>query len=214
MSVNSGKTVIVPIISRRNLRDLDQLSFNGGLISFSWQHTALQQTARTEQQFTETGVSDDLLCLQHHNVGGHGDFTALASSQYSSVERGKMDTIQNCSHRQLHKTGFCGLLVDTDCDNILGMAPKLMLLIASFDLPHTVIIPNRKDWILHNEKLLRANSCWFRDGSKTPSGSGVSVYCLGPRTEISTCLCSGSLHNRISGGDLCHYRVCEEIGGI
>lgn len=48
---------------------------------------------------------------------------------------------------------------------------------------------NSEHWpALYCYNLLNANSCWFTETSKTPSGAGV--YSHGSRTEVSTCFCS------------------------
>ncbi|KAJ8910206.1 hypothetical protein NQ315_014497 [Exocentrus adspersus] len=53
----------------------------------------------------------------------------------------------------------------------------------NLELPYNILLPeqNRTD-------LLRADSCWYTDGSKTPEGAGAGVYSSQPRVEIADSL--------------------------
>ncbi|KAJ8918179.1 hypothetical protein NQ315_014045 [Exocentrus adspersus] len=46
-----------------------------------------------------------------------------------------------------------------------------------------MLLPGRDEWKRTN--LLRADSCWYADGSKTPEGAGAGVYSIRPRVEIA-----------------------------
>ncbi|MVN24507.1 hypothetical protein GO639_04910 [Staphylococcus aureus] len=94
--------------------------------------------------------------------------------------------IANCTN-QFNAEGN-RLLVDTGSHSILEMLSDFMPPTVNYELPYKVLFPSREDWILREKEILRADSCWFTDGSKTPSGSGAGVFSRRPRTEISTCI--------------------------
>ncbi|XP_074034177.1 uncharacterized protein isoform X1 [Leptinotarsa decemlineata] len=80
------------------------------------------------------------------------------------------------------------LLVDIGSHSILEITSDFMRPTVNYELPYKVLFPSREDWILREKEILRADSCWFTDGSKTPSGSGAGVFSRRPRTELSTYL--------------------------
>lgn len=86
---------------------------------------------------------------------------------------------------------------------------------ANLELPYTVIIPNREDWILHRENLVSAYRYWLTDSSKTLSGSGVGAYCCGLRADTSNCLASYALIQLdIHASALCVERLMESDFGF
>lgn len=77
---------------------------------------------------------------------------------------------RNCAYCPLSKAERGRLLMETESHSIWEGTPT-----ANFDLPYTVIVPNREGQILRKEKLFSAGSCWFTDEPKTP---GLRCRCV------------------------------------
>lgn len=69
----------------------------------------------------------------------------------------------------------CGrLLVDNESHIILRMTFDVNPPTINFNLPYTVVIPNREHSILWKKELLDGDSGWFTNGSTTRLDSGAS----------------------------------------
>lgn len=64
--------------------------------------------------------------------------------------------------------------------------------ITNREMPYNILFPGRDEWDRNKTDLLRADSCWFTDGSKTPEGTGAGVYSCNPEVRISSSLGSNA----------------------
>lgn len=81
--------------------------------------------------------------------------------------------------------GGSGLLPDIMAEEVLQMTADIMITRTRYEMPYTVLIYNRDEWVQNQTALTRADSCWYTDGSKTNAGVGAGVYSCNPKTEVS-----------------------------
>ncbi|KAJ8914969.1 hypothetical protein NQ315_002493 [Exocentrus adspersus] len=80
------------------------------------------------------------------------------------------------------------MLEGIESHSVLGMVSDGLPVRINLDLPYNVLLPGRDEWERNKTDLLRADSCWYTDGSKTPEGVGAGVYSRRPRVEIADSL--------------------------
>ncbi|KAJ8910368.1 hypothetical protein NQ315_002570 [Exocentrus adspersus] len=72
--------------------------------------------------------------------------------------------------------------------NVLGMVSDGLPTRINLYLPYNILLPGRDEWERNKTDLLRADSCWYTDGSRTPDGATAGVYSRRPRVEIADSL--------------------------
>ncbi|KAJ8910602.1 hypothetical protein NQ315_003972 [Exocentrus adspersus] len=80
------------------------------------------------------------------------------------------------------------MLEGIESHSVLGMVSDGLPVRINLDLPYNILLPGRDEWERNKTDLLRADSCWYTDGSKTPEGAGAGVYSRRPRVEIADSL--------------------------
>ncbi|KAJ8911334.1 hypothetical protein NQ315_003988 [Exocentrus adspersus] len=80
------------------------------------------------------------------------------------------------------------MLEGTESHSVLGMVSDGLPARINLDLPYNILLPGRDEWERNRTDLLRADSCWYTDGSKTPESAGAGVYSRRPRVEIADSL--------------------------
>ncbi|KAJ8912133.1 hypothetical protein NQ315_013222 [Exocentrus adspersus] len=80
------------------------------------------------------------------------------------------------------------MLESIESHSVLGMVSDGLPVRINLDLPYNILLPGRDEWERNKTDLLRADSCWYTDGSKTPEGAGAGVYSRRPRVEIADSL--------------------------
>ncbi|KAJ8917627.1 hypothetical protein NQ315_000110 [Exocentrus adspersus] len=59
--------------------------------------------------------------------------------------------------------------------SVLGMISDRLPASINLDLPYNILLPGRDEWERNRIELLRADSCWYTNGSKTPEGAGAGA---------------------------------------
>ncbi|KAJ8911721.1 hypothetical protein NQ315_013183 [Exocentrus adspersus] len=72
------------------------------------------------------------------------------------------------------------MLEGIESHSVLGMVTDGLPVRNKLDLPYNILLPGRDEWKRNRTDLLRADSCWYTDGSKTPegAGAGVEIYAI------------------------------------
>ncbi|KAJ8910517.1 hypothetical protein NQ315_012814, partial [Exocentrus adspersus] len=60
------------------------------------------------------------------------------------------------------------MLEGIESHSVLGMVSDGLPVRINLDLPYNILLPGRDEWGRNKTDLLRADSCWYTDGSKTP----------------------------------------------
>ncbi|KAJ8913420.1 hypothetical protein NQ315_017163 [Exocentrus adspersus] len=69
------------------------------------------------------------------------------------------------------------MLEGIESHSVLGMVSDGLPVRINLDLPYNILLPGRDEWERNRTDLLRADSCWYTDGSKTPEGTWLlSLY--------------------------------------
>ncbi|KAJ8915875.1 hypothetical protein NQ315_015486 [Exocentrus adspersus] len=80
------------------------------------------------------------------------------------------------------------MLEGIESHSVLGMVSDGLPVRINLDLPYNILLPGRDEWERSRTDLLRADSCWYTDGSKTPEGAGAGVYSRRPSVEMTDSL--------------------------
>ncbi|KAJ8916891.1 hypothetical protein NQ315_013359 [Exocentrus adspersus] len=129
--------------------------------------------------------------------GGRGEYTAKLKLIDIGPDGGEQETDgellaeteempYECGPRQKFSFFFdepIHLQLQCSGDGFGGLPVRINL-----DLPYNILLPGRDKWERNKTDLLRADSCWYTDGSKTPEGAGARVYSRRPRVEIADSL--------------------------
>ncbi|KAJ8918193.1 hypothetical protein NQ315_014059 [Exocentrus adspersus] len=67
------------------------------------------------------------------------------------------------------------MLESIESHNVLGMVPDGLPVRINLDLPYNILLPGIDEWERNRTDLLRADSCWYTDGSKTTEGAGAGA---------------------------------------
>ncbi|KAJ8918712.1 hypothetical protein NQ315_015032 [Exocentrus adspersus] len=59
--------------------------------------------------------------------------------------------------------------------SVMGMVSDELPGRINLDLPYNILLPGRDEWDWNRTDLLRADSYWYTDGSKTPEGAGAGA---------------------------------------
>ncbi|KAJ8916357.1 hypothetical protein NQ315_005054 [Exocentrus adspersus] len=82
------------------------------------------------------------------------------------------------------------MLEGIESHSVLGMVSDGLPVRINLDLPYNILLPGRDEWERIRTDLLRTDSCWYTDGSKTPesAGDGAEIH--------ATELCGRELEKR------------------
>ncbi|KAJ8917067.1 hypothetical protein NQ315_012986 [Exocentrus adspersus] len=72
------------------------------------------------------------------------------------------------------------MLESIQSHSVLGMVSDGLPARINLDLPYNILLPGRDEWERNRTDLLRADSCWYTDSSKTPEGAraGTQIHAI------------------------------------
>jgi len=70
-----------------------------------------------------------------------------------------------------------GPLAEVPNRESLAMPSDVLAGTAATDFCYRTLVASRMDWAERTDDLLRADICWFTDGSKSSKGTGAGAFC-------------------------------------